>query len=118
MSIWEIEKRILEEAAVEAEKAKSECEHTVLQLEKVHARNKEEIKGELLAAARRKAEEAKRSHLIPARLHARKAILEEKQKILSGIYKEIKKEKKLSVPEIQQIREQTEVKASGVLFGV
>jgi len=117
MSIWEIEKRILEEAAAEAEKAQAECEHTVAQLEKVHAQNKAKIKGKLVHAAEQQVEEAKRAELIPARLQARRLILEEKQKILSGIYKEIKKEKKLSGPELQQLREKSEVAASEILFG-
>jgi vacuolar-type H+-ATPase subunit E/Vma4 len=117
MSIWEIEKRIMEKAAAEAENMKAECEHSVEQLEKVHAEKKEEVKSEILEGAKRKAEVAERSHLVPARLAARKALLEEKQKVLSGIYKEIKKGKKLSPAEMGRIREQTEVKAAGILFG-
>ena len=117
MSIQEIENRIIAEAEAEASKIKREAEAKIQQLESVHAQKKEEVKNELMQEAQRKAEEVKKSYLIPARLKARKALLEEKQKILGEIYSEIKKEKKLSAAEISIIREGTEVKAAHILFG-
>ena len=117
MSIQEIEKSILEEAEAQASKIKHEAEVKTQQLEKVEAQKKEKVKAEMLREAQRKTEEVKRSYLVPARLKAQKKLLEEKQKILGGIYEEIKKEKKLSAAEISKIREETEVKAAHLLFG-
>ena len=116
MSIQEIERRIIAEAEAEASKIKREAEVKIQQLERGHAQKKEEVKNELMREAQRKAEEVKKSYLIPARLKARKALLEEKQKILGEIYNEIKNEKKLSAAEISRIREETEVKAAHILF--
>ena len=117
MPIQEIENRIIAGAETEASKIKKEAEAKIQQLERMHAQKKEEVKNELMRKAQRKAEEVKKSYLIPARLKARKALLEEKQKILGKIYNEIKKEKKLSAAEISKIREETEVKAAHILFG-
>ncbi|KPJ66424.1 hypothetical protein AMJ44_08405 [candidate division WOR-1 bacterium DG_54_3] len=116
MSIQEIEKRIMAEAAAEASKIKKEAETKIQQLERMHAQKKEEVKNALMREAQRKAEEVKKSYLIPARLKARKVLLEEKQRILGAIYNEIKKERKLSAAEISKIREETEVKAAHILF--
>ncbi len=117
MPIQEIEKRILEEAEAEASKIKKEAEEDVQRLERFHAQKKEEVKTEILQNAQKKAEEIRRSCLVPARLKAKKALLEEKQKIIGQIYKEVQKEKKLSAAEISRIREGTEVKAAAILFG-
>lgn len=117
MSIQEIEKRIIKEAEAEASKIKKEAEEKIRQLEKVHAQKKEEIRAGLMRKAQRKAEELKKSYLVPARLKARKDLLEEKQRILSNIYNEIKKEKRLSAAEIGKVREESEIKAAHILFG-
>lgn len=116
MSIVEIEQRINEQAAAEAGKIKAESERVITELVKMHNLKKEEDRIELLEEARRRAEEVKRSHLVPARLKAKKGLLEEKQKIISGIYREIKKEKKLSESEVARLRDETEVKAAAILF--
>ena len=81
MSIKEIEKRIIKDVEAEAVKIKDEAKSSVQQLEKIHLRKSEEIRAELSAGAKRKAEEVKRSYLVPARLKAKKSLLEEKQKI-------------------------------------
>ncbi|MEE8637459.1 MAG: hypothetical protein V3T21_00245 [Candidatus Margulisiibacteriota bacterium] len=117
MSIQEIEKRIIKEAEAEASKIKKDAQEKIQQLEKVHAQKKEEIRAGLTREAQHKAEEVKKSYLVPARLKARKALLEEKQKILGKIYNEIKREKKLSAAEIGKIREESEIKAAHILFG-
>ena len=117
MSIQEIEKRIIKEAEAEASKIKKEAEEKIRQLEKVHAQKKEEVRTRLMREAQRKAEEVKKSYLVPARLKARKNLLEEKQRILSNIYNEIKREKRLSAAEIGKVREESEIKAAHVLFG-
>jgi vacuolar-type H+-ATPase subunit E/Vma4 len=116
MPIQEIEKRILEEAQAQALKINQETEKKVAQIEAAGLRKMEETKAKILEEARSKAEEVKRHHLVPARLKARKEILEEKQKFLSDLYNEIQREKKLSSAEIAGIREESEVKASMILF--
>jgi V/A-type H+-transporting ATPase subunit E len=117
MSIQEIEKRITEDAQAEASKILKEAEADLRQFEKAHSQKKEEVRAEILRESRSKAEDAKRAHLVPARLKARKAVLEEKQKILKEIYAEIQKEKNLSAAEIAKVREETEVAAANILFG-
>ncbi len=117
MSITEIEKSILEEARAEASRIKLEAGNDVRQLEKFHAEKKKEVKSTILKEAQRRAEEVKRSYIVPARLKAKKAVLEEKQRILGQVYEEIRKSRKLSEAEIVKLREETEVKAAAVLFG-
>ncbi|MBU0672685.1 MAG: conserved oligomeric Golgi complex subunit 6, partial [Candidatus Margulisbacteria bacterium] len=113
----EIEKKILQDAGAEANKIKQESEQMIRKLNQ----SQEQKMTELRAAGERetalRVEEAKRAILVPARLNTRKALLEEKQKILGSIYNEIQKEKKLSPAEIARIREETEVEAAQVLFG-
>jgi vacuolar-type H+-ATPase subunit E/Vma4 len=117
MSILEIEKRIIEEAEAEASRIKAEAEARIREHNQLHARKLEEVRSEITREAERRAEEARRSHLVPARLKARRDVLEEKQTILSKIYAEIKKAKKLSPAEAKKLREETEVKAANILFG-
>ena len=117
MSILEIEKRIIEDAEAEASRIKSEAEQSARQLEKVHAQKKDVLRRELMEDAQRRAEELKRSYLVPAKLNSRKAVLEEKQKILEKIYSEIKRAKKFSDAEIKKLREESEIKAANILFG-
>ena len=117
MSFAEIEKRILAKAEQEAVKTSQETQVEIKKLAKLHAEEMQEVKAQILKEAKAKAEAEKRSILVPARLDARKALLEEKQNIIGKIYAEIKKEKKLSGPETTKLREQTEIKAAEILFG-
>ncbi|MFH1347795.1 MAG: hypothetical protein ABIH22_03805 [Candidatus Margulisiibacteriota bacterium] len=117
MSILEIEKKILEDAREEAARIKKESQDAIRQLEKTHTKKRAEIKTDSARQNDTRAEDVKRSIVVPARLEARKALLEEKQNIIGKIYNEIKKEKKLSPAEIAKIREETEVKAAKILFG-
>ena len=117
MSITEIEKSILQEARMEASRIKLEAESEIRRLDKFHAEKKEEVKGAILKEAQRRAEEAARSHIVPARLKAKRALLQEKQRLLEKIYAEIKKNKKLNDAEIGKLREESEVKAAAKLFG-
>ncbi len=117
MSIQEIEKRIIAEAETEAVKIKKEAEASIHQLEKAHTAKKNEIEAEMTKAAQLKAEAVKRSILVPARLKAKKVLLEAKQNILAAIYKDIQKTKQLSKAEINKLREDSEVKAAGIIFG-
>lgn len=117
MSIEEIEKRILAEAAAEEEKIRVEAEKTIQQLECVHKDRMEKLKLDLAESARKKAEAVKRAILVPARQKAKRELLEAKKKILDQIYLEIKEQKKLPDIEINKIREDTEVRAAQILFG-
>lgn len=116
MSIKEIEKRIIQEAEAEAAKINKQVEQQIKQLDQVNTRKQQEVKAQIRQKAEQKAAEAAKAIVVPARLEARKTILEEKQKAFSGIYQEVRKEKKLSAAEIDKIREQTEVKAAKILF--
>lgn len=117
MSIKEIENRIIKEAETGASKINDTSEKNLQQIEKVHSRNKSELAAKIMRDATLKAEETKRSYLVPARLKAKKAILEEKQRILGQIYTDVQREKKLSNPEISKLREESEVLAAKILFG-
>jgi vacuolar-type H+-ATPase subunit E/Vma4 len=117
MSILEIEKRIIEEAEAEAARLRKGSEAKIRDLGKLHAQKLAEVREQSLRQAQRQAAAVKRSQVVPARLTARKALLAEKQKILSKIYAEIKKVKKLSDAEVGKLREDSEVKAASILFG-
>lgn len=116
MSILEIEKKILEDAQEEAARIKKEAQGSIQRLEKTHADKRVGLKGVSTRQSRNRAEDVKRSIIVPARIEARKALLEAKQKILGKIYTEIKKEKKLSAAELAKVREETEVQAARILF--
>ncbi|MFH1826100.1 MAG: hypothetical protein ABH823_02260 [bacterium] len=117
MTIQDIEKKIISSAEAEAEKIKAEAQAQVQDLEKIHQATTAELKAERLAAARQKAEGVKRAILVPARLAAKKALLEEKQQIMKTLYAEIKKDKKLSNAELIKLREDSEVKVANILYG-
>ncbi|MDD5383158.1 MAG: hypothetical protein PHH60_05850 [Candidatus Margulisbacteria bacterium] len=117
MSLLEIEKKIIAEAEAEAAKVKQEAAERIKHLEITHNQKKEALKTEIEKEILLRTEEVKRSYLVPARLKAKKALLEAKQSILSALYSEIQKERKLSTAEINRLREETEVKVAGLLFG-
>ena len=117
MTINEIEKRIIEEAEAEALKIKEEADNNIRQLDKVHQQKKEEIKLEILKAARQEAEAVKTSLLVPARLKGKKSLLLEKQQILGELYARVQKENKLKDAEINRVREDSEVNVGRILFG-
>lgn len=116
MSIQDIAKKILEQAQAEADKITKDSQASLAQLNKVQDQEVAEVKAQAKQATEQKVAEARRAILVPARLAAKKAILEAKQKILGSLYKEIKKEKKLSLADLDKLREQSEVKAAAVLF--
>ncbi|MFH1684036.1 MAG: hypothetical protein ABIA67_04055 [Candidatus Margulisiibacteriota bacterium] len=116
MSIHEIEKKIVEDALAAAAKTNKESQEAIRRLDKTHAEKKAEIKTASARQSNNHAEDVARSIVVPARLEARKALLEEKQTILGKIYSVVKKEKKLSTAELAKVREETEVQAARVLF--
>ncbi|MCX5751743.1 MAG: hypothetical protein NT099_08810 [Candidatus Saganbacteria bacterium] len=117
MSIKEIENRIVEEAEKEAAGIRSAGEKEIQALLKAYASKKETLRQKTKNDREKRTEEIQRSHLVPARLGAKKELLEAKQKLLGQIYAEIQKEKKLSQAEAHQLREATEVKAVQIMFG-
>lgn len=116
MSIQEIEKKIIEQAEAEAAGIRDESNGKVEELAKAHSQAVARLKSEIKRQSQRLAEEIKRSQLVPARLAARKALLEEKQKIMGRLYTEIKTAKKLSAAELNKLREESEVAAASTLF--
>jgi len=116
MSLQAIENKILEQAQAEAAKIKKDSQTLIKELNQVQAREAAELAKKTRQVTQQKAEEARRAILVPARLSAKKALLEAKQKILGSLYKEIKKDKKLSQADLDKLREHSEVKAATILF--
>ncbi|MBN2058597.1 MAG: hypothetical protein JW782_07360 [Candidatus Saganbacteria bacterium] len=116
MTLKDIEIKILEQARFEADAIKAEARESQAKYVKNHEERIAEIEQTARKQARAKADAAKRSILVPARLAARQKVLEAKQALLSGLYSEVKKEKKLSEAELNDLREASEVKAAAVLF--
>jgi len=107
MGIAEIQKQIIEEAEAEAEKLrqKAEVEVQIIAEQGHHAASQKKV--EVLAQARRMAEERTRSILTPARLMAKKMVLEEKHHLLDEVFKGASVE----------VREAHLIKAAEFLYG-
>lgn len=116
MGIKEIEEKLLEEAQAKAGEIESRAQTELEKLKTIHEEQKQNTKDKILNAARLQAESIQRGILAPARIEAKKALLEAKQRIIGGIYEEIRKEKKLSPAELGNLRERTEIKAAQILF--
>ncbi len=116
MSIQDIAKKILEQAQAEADKITKDSQASLAQLNKIQDQKVAELTAKTKRETEQKVAEARRAIMVPARLSAKKAVLEAKQKILGSLYKEIKKDKKLSQADLDKLREQSEVKAAAVLF--
>ena len=117
MSIQDIEKSILAKAQAEAKKIDQDSADKLALLEKTQAQKLASLKSRRQQEILHQAASLERSILVPARLNAKKSLLQAKQEILSKLYADIQKEKKLSLPEITQLREETEIKASQIIFG-
>lgn len=107
MALEEIIKKISEESTLESEKiinkAESEAKKLILEAKE----EAEAMKKEILKTAHKKAEGVKRSILTPARLEAKKMVLEEKNRILDEVFKGMPKEK----------REKNEIKVAKFIYG-
>jgi len=117
MGIQEIEAQILEDAQAQAGQIKKEADKTIQDIEKVHAQKKAALISQISRETEQKSQAMERSILVPARLKAKKSILEEKQKIITQVYAEIGKAKNLSKAELEMIREKSEVKVASILYG-
>lgn len=116
MSIKEIEQKIIEQAEAEAKKIEQENNSAIKELEKTHAQKKAALAEENKLESEQKAAAVKRAVLVPARLKAKKELLEAKQSIVAQIYSEAKKSKGLTEAEANKLREETEVKTAQILF--
>ncbi|OGC05195.1 hypothetical protein A2276_04570 [candidate division WOR-1 bacterium RIFOXYA12_FULL_43_27] len=116
MGIGEIEKKILEQAGKEAAKIEAEAGEALARLNEAHRKKLEEMKADAAKENRVKIKALAHSVLVPARLSAKRALLEEKQKIMGAIYLEIGEEKKIGRAELNLIREKSEIKAAEILF--
>ncbi|OGC25024.1 hypothetical protein A2291_01755 [candidate division WOR-1 bacterium RIFOXYB2_FULL_42_35] len=117
MSINEIEQKILEQAKAEAKKIEQENSAAIKVLEAAQTQKTAVLKQQAKLAAEQKIAAVKMAVLVPARLKAKKNILEEKQAIITRIYAEMGTEKNLTKPEINRLREETEIAVAQVLFG-
>ncbi len=117
MAIQDIENKIIEEANKRAAEIEAENKKEMEKLNKFHQKEKQALQDKILREAERKAQNAQRSILVPARMTASKTILEEKQKIISQVYDQVQKEKKLAKADLEKLRELTEIKAAQILYG-
>jgi len=107
MSFAEIEKRIINEAEAEAEKIRKTAEEEAAEIETKGKEKAEKLRRQILAEAQKKAEEEEKAILVPARLAARKRLLEEKHKILNEVFSRLSPE----------VREKKEIEVAGFLYG-
>jgi V/A-type H+-transporting ATPase subunit E len=88
MSIENILKRIDDESAAAVDGIISEAESDAERIKQEYASEGEELKADLEARARAKAEEERRRLLVNEELQLRKKILEKKREILESLYSE------------------------------
>jgi len=107
MSIKDIENKIKQDTKAEADKIIAEAKNQAAQIIK-EAQNKAAKEKEIiLLNGKKEAEIIKRSLITPAKLEAKKKILEEKHNILNQVFKGKSKE----------TREKKEIEVAKVLFG-
>jgi vacuolar-type H+-ATPase subunit E/Vma4 len=86
MGLAEIEAKILEEAALEVRKIKRTAAEEVARIRAEAEKEAAKIRSEILQETLKLAEEEKLSRLVPTRLAARRALLEEKHRILNEVF--------------------------------
>lgn len=101
MGLEEIEKKIIGEAQAVAQKIKAQAEEEVSKIIAAGQKEAEIVRQNILKEAQKKAQEIKNAIIIPARLSAKRKILEEKHKILNEVFAdlpdEIRTEKEVEV---------------------
>jgi len=107
MGIKEIEEKIISEAEEKAKAVNRESDQAVAKVIDEALKKASVIKEEALARGRKLAEEEIRGMVVPARLEAKKRILEEKRKILDSVLS--------SLPE--KDREEKEIEVARILYG-
>jgi len=117
MTIQDIENKITEEANKRIAQIETENKKEMAKLDKFHQEQKQAMQAGILREAEQKAQSLQRSILVPARMKASKAILEEKQKYISQVYDQVQKEKKLTKADLEKLRELTEIKVAQILYG-
>ncbi|MGB9612770.1 MAG: V-type ATP synthase subunit E family protein [Candidatus Margulisiibacteriota bacterium] len=107
MGLAEIEKRILFEAEAEAHRIKKSAEELAEEIKAKGRLQAEELRQQILGEFQKKAEEEKKAIVIPAKLWAKKRILQEKHHILDEVFAKVPKE----------IREEKEIEVAKILYG-
>ncbi|OGC13451.1 hypothetical protein A3J90_03655 [candidate division WOR-1 bacterium RIFOXYC2_FULL_37_10] len=106
MSLSDIENKIKQDTKAEADKIIAEAKEQVARIIKEAETKAEKEKNEILSAGEKEAQNLKRALITPAKLAAKKKILEEKRKILEQAFQGKSKE----------TREKKEIEVAKVLF--
>jgi vacuolar-type H+-ATPase subunit E/Vma4 len=107
MAIQDLKKYILDEAKKEADEMIRAAESEARKIKEEYKKAVEREKEMILREARSKSEEKKRGIVIPARLKAKKDILEAKHKVLDEVFKGVASE----------MREKKEIEVIKALYG-
>lgn len=107
MGLAEIENKILEEAETEAKKIREQAAEESAQIGNEAKSKAESLRRQIITEAKKKAEEETKAILVPARLAAKKNILQEKHKILGEVFS--------GLP--QNIREEKEIEVANYIYG-
>lgn len=107
MGIKDIEDKIISEAEAKALEISRESELAVKKIIEEASTKAAAIKDELLARGKKLADEEKLRIIVPARLEAKKKLLEEKRKILEEVLS--------CFPEKE--REEKEIEVAKILYG-
>jgi len=122
MGIEDIEKKILDEAREESSRIRAEGQRKLSGFQKETLARAEALRAQILEEGKLKAEEKKRSILIPARLEAKKAILNQKRKFIDQVFEEVLKEEIVKIDYSldafkRRIKEDLESQITEILFG-
>jgi len=107
MGIKEIEEKIISEAEEKAREINKATDQSVAKVLNEALKKASAIKEEFLARGKKLSEEEIRGIVVPARLEAKKRILEEKRKILDSVLS--------ALPEKE--REEKEIEVARILYG-
>jgi len=107
MGLAEIEQEINREATAAAAKIKANGEAEAVRIIGEAKAAAEKLRHEMLTEALREADEAKKAIVVPARLEAKKKMLEEKHRLLDEVFAGVS----------DQIRQAKEAEAIKILYG-
>lgn len=107
MGLADIEKKIIEEAEAEARKVKDRTAEEAARIEAAAKKAAEAERRQIMDEARQKAEEEKKTILVPVRLAAKARLLQEKHRILEEVFAGIPPE----------VREKKEIEVAKSLYG-
>ena len=107
MGMTEIKEKILEEARAEADRIRILAEAEADRVTREAMAESEKIRSRLLAEAHKTAAEEKLAQIIPARLEAKRLLLEAKQEMLGQVFSGLSTE----------VREANEIEVAKYLYG-